>query len=197
MPPPCEIVCQLCGVKFVDYLSNNRKFCSRRCQWKSQPQKHGHATRDATSSEYSSWENMIARCFQKNSPWYAYYGEQGITVCERWLSAENFLADMGPKPTPKHTLDRFPNRHGNYEPGNVRWATRAEQAENRDETRMFTHNGITDTLHGWAKRLSLKPSALDARIRRGWSMERAFTSASVPSETHPLTGGSVCEKKSL
>lgn len=77
--------------------------------------------------EYNSWDAMIQRCCNPNTKRYHYYGGRGITVCERWRNSfENFYADMGPKPTPKHSIDRI-NNDGNYEPGNCRWATQSEQ----------------------------------------------------------------------
>jgi hypothetical protein len=74
---------------------------------------------------------MKSRCHNPNFKHYNYYGGRGISVCDRWrASFECFLADMGDKPTSSHTLDRI-NNDGNYEPGNVRWATMQEQAKNR------------------------------------------------------------------
>lgn len=83
------------------------------------------------SPEYNSWDAMIQRCRNPLGKNYHHYGGRGITVCERWLSSfENFYADMGPKPTPKHSIDRI-NNDGNYEPGNCRWATQSEQNFNK------------------------------------------------------------------
>lgn len=80
---------------------------------------------------YASWCQMIARCENPRNPKYRDYGDRGITVCERWRrSFPEFLADMGSKPSPVHSLDRI-NNDGNYEPGNVRWATPVEQRHNR------------------------------------------------------------------
>lgn len=93
--------------------------------------KHGGAKRGQHSRAYNSWENMIGRCTQSSRPDYHRYGGRGITVCERWLDFNNFLEDMGEPPVGK-SLDRYPNNEtGNYEPGNCRWATAKEQANNR------------------------------------------------------------------
>ena len=75
---------------------------------------------------------MITRCESTMPKLYKLYGATGIQVCERWrTSFENFLADVGRAPSPKHSLDRWPDNAGNYEPGNVRWATASQQAFNR------------------------------------------------------------------
>ena len=89
-----------------------------------QATRHGEARNGRESPEYRSWRGMIQRCEQPSYTGFRYYGGRGISVCERWHTYENFLADMGRKPTAKHSIDRWPNNDGNYEPGNVRWATR-------------------------------------------------------------------------
>ena len=89
--------------------------------------------RDGLSSriEYHSWKGMINRCTNKNHHKYSSYGARGITVCDRWLnSLDNFIKDMGDRPSLDYSLDRI-NNDGNYEPSNCRWATRSQQMRNR------------------------------------------------------------------
>lgn len=93
---------------------------------------HGDKRRNGKiAPEYTAWQNMKARCYDVNFTHYRHYGGRGITVCKRWLeSYENFLHDMGRKPSPELTLDRI-NNDGNYDPNNCRWATRLVQTNNR------------------------------------------------------------------
>lgn len=91
--------------------------------------KHGHAKMRGQTRTYRKWCAMLQRCNNPANPGYKYYGKRGITVCERWLIFENFLADMGPCP-PGLTLHRVDN-DGNYEPGNCKWATWSEQMKVR------------------------------------------------------------------
>lgn len=85
---------------------------------------------------HRSWQSMKQRCGNPNHPRYEDYGGRGIRVCDRWRdSFDNFVTDMGPKPTPQHSLDRWPDNDGHYEPGNCRWATLNEQRANRRDSR--------------------------------------------------------------
>ena len=97
--------------------------------------KHGNAMVGKYTPEYRAWVAMKDRCYNPNTECYPEWGGRGIRVCDRWLGSDgfqNFLADVGHKPTNKHSIDRWPNNAtGNYEPGNVRWATWKEQANNR------------------------------------------------------------------
>lgn len=93
--------------------------------------KHGEMPRGSRSAEYEAWIGMKKRCYNENCDDYPEWGGRGIRVCPQWLSDfAAFLAYIGRRPSPAHTLDRYPNNDGHYEPGNLRWATRKEQAAN-------------------------------------------------------------------
>lgn len=128
---------------------------------------------------YQLWAGMKARCYRKTSPDYPQWGGRGISVCPQWRdSFEQFLADMGDRPKGA-TLDRIDN-DGNYEPGNCRWASRKEQNRNRRDNLQLTMNGETRCVNEWAEHLGIDASTFRARIRRGWSIEKA---AKVPIAT--------------
>lgn len=122
---------------------------------------------------------MIARCSSPTAYGYEDYGGRGIAVCERWRNSyEEFLADMGRRPTLKHTLDRK-DSNGNYGPDNCRWATRREQARNRRSGRMIEYQGVTLCLAEWAEKKNLIPEVLKGRLDNGWPLDVAM-------ETRPL-----------
>ncbi len=126
------------------------------------------------SLEYKSWCGMKDRCTNSNSKDYPRYGGRGIKVCKRWLKFENFLADMGRKPTPKHSIEMVGN-FGNYEPGNCKWATAAEQSNNRRSSRFLTYMDSTLTITQWASRVGIRKSTIRERLERGWGVAEALT----------------------
>lgn len=128
---------------------------------------------------YETWRQMKKRCFTTTNKNYSSYGGRGITVCERWRdSFDDFLADMGPKPSSDYSIDRV-DPDGNYEPSNCRWATRYEQAETKRGTVLITLFGVAKTKTRWMSYAYVNRSAVRARMARGWSFEDAlFTPAS-------------------
>jgi hypothetical protein len=124
--------------------------------------------------EYGIWKNMRRRCSKESSHVYAYYGGRGITVCPEWSSFERFYADIGPRPSPDHSLDRIDN-DGPYSPENCRWATQAEQSRNTRRTMRLTHDGRTLSLREWSRETGIPYATLHDRIRRGWPARTALT----------------------
>jgi len=118
---------------------------------------------------------MHDRCTNENAHQYPNYGGRGIRVCERWQKFENFLDDMGHRPSSRHSIDRWPNVNGNYEPSNCRWATWTQQANNKRNTVMVTYNGETLPASTWSRRLGGNRNMVAKRIKDGWSIERACT----------------------
>lgn len=124
--------------------------------------------------EYRSWQHVLDRCGNVSNKDYLHYGGRGIAVCPEWKSFEQFYADMGPRPSPKHSIDRKDN-NGNYCKENCRWATRKEQHNNQRSNKMLTYNGETRTMSQWAEEAGISYSALRYRLIRGWSVEKALT----------------------
>lgn len=135
--------------------------------------KHGGCVTEV-STEYKSWTAMRSRCYDPKNIAYDRYGGSGKTVFGSWRKDfGKFLSYMGRKPTPQHTIDLWPNRNGNYEPGNVRWANRSEQMENRGITRFVTANGETKTCAEWARIKGIDIHKIYGRLKRGWTQEDA------------------------
>lgn len=141
--------------------------CFRREKMRSERTRHGHAT----TPTYLAWSHMKSRCENRNNKDYADYGGRGIRVCDRWQDFANFLADMGEKPSASHSIDRYPDNDGNYEPGNCRWATVLQQANNKRNNRILEFNGRRQTVPEWARELGFAASAIHGRLAKGWSVE--------------------------
>lgn len=136
--------------------------------------KHG----DYGSLEYQSWNGAKNRCCNKQNKGYPRYGGRGIQMCDRWLDPENgyanFLADMGRRPSTKHSLDRI-DVNGDYCPENCRWATITEQNRNTRAVRNLTYKGKTQCCTAWAEEYGISVAALYGRLEAGWDIEKALT----------------------
>lgn len=135
--------------------------------------KHG----GSKTREFKIWAAMRRRCSNLRDTSFQKYGGRGVKVCERWESFENFYADMGPRPSPAHSVERIDNS-GNYEPGNCRWATPQEQGVNTRQNVRLTFGGKTMTMGEWARAVGLSSSCLSGRLKKGWSLESALTTPS-------------------
>jgi hypothetical protein len=124
--------------------------------------------------EYSNWLHIRKRCNNPADPNYPDYGGRGITVCSAWDSFEAFYKDMGPRPSPKHSIDRIDNNLG-YSPENCRWATSGQQANNKRNNHLLTFRGKTMNIKNWAQELGVNERRLRTRLSAGWSAERALT----------------------
>lgn len=147
------------------------------------------ATYKTQPSEYRAWSGMRTRCNNSAFKDWHLYGGRGITVCEKWGSFASFFADVGPKPTQRHSLDRHPNPHGNYDPGNVRWATPKEQARNWSRrNRRIAFEGRVMPLSAWAEETGLGREVLRDRLNSGWTIRRALTTPAIHERSRSLRG---------
>ncbi len=155
----CRCDCgQVVVVKAGRLKSGNTATCGciRQRHWRS------------ASPEYRSWMGMKSRCQNSRCPSYPRYGGRGIRVHPEWTASfASFFEHIGPRPSPTHTLDRIDN-DGNYEPGNVRWATPKEQAANRNTTLEITYGGRTMSAEEWAAETGIAACTIRARIARKW-----------------------------
>lgn len=152
--------------------SGNSKSCG--CRKLLGKFRHGQTVNRALSPEYRSWQAMKSRCLNPKSVGYCNYGGRGIAVTRRWVdSFEDFLADMGPRPSKQHSLDRYPDPNGNYEPDNCRWATAAEQARNKRRTRFVAVNGQKICLADACKLVGMDPGTIARRMTMGLTFDQA------------------------
>lgn len=140
---------------------------------------------------YGTWTNMKHRCSDPSNINYPRYGGRGIRVCERWMDYGNFIADMGLKP-PRMTLERI-NNDADYQPGNCRWASKTEQANNRRSNHLLSLNGRSDTIANWSRKLRIPMNVLRGRVYRGWPDHKALT---VPVGYGKLPNGQVSKWRS-
>ncbi len=141
---------------------------------------HGLASKDNLHPLYPCWVQMRERCINPKNKHYPDYGGRGITVCKRWMDFGKFVEDMGPKPSPKHSMDRFPDNNGNYEPGNVRWATGIEQANNTRKNVFIAFQGKTLTASQWSRELGIPKKKILRRFRKGLPTDQIFSIQNQP-----------------
>lgn len=150
-----------CGRDTVVYVTNLVRGMTTSCgcyriEKSSYRITHGHTRKGTQSLEYESYRGMLSRCLNHNNRKFPDYGGRGIEVCERWVNSfQNFFDDMGIRPSKEHTLDRFPNNDGNYEPANCRWATKPQQNRNRRSNRWYEYNGMRMVATDWARYLNV------------------------------------------
>lgn len=130
--------------------------------------KHGQAKHGCRSIEYDAWLNMKSRVRGDRN----YLGR--VSVCRRWAVFENFFADMGRRPSARHSIERV-NNNGNYSPKNCRWATRIEQQNNRRVCRYITAEGLRLTIAQWARSLGTRGATIQKRLSLGWGSVAAVT----------------------
>jgi hypothetical protein len=133
------------------------------------------------TAEYRIWGAMKTRCYNPNHVGYARYGGRGIKVCRRWRqSFMAFYRDMGPRPSNGHSLDRL-DPDGDYEPGNVRWATWKQQGENKRHRLSVTYDGRSQSIKEWSSETGIPGTVLYLRIFfLGWDIDRAMKESPRP-----------------
>lgn len=124
--------------------------------------------------EYRAWNSMRTRCNNPNAKKYSDYGGRGIKCCPEWDSFEQFYKDMGAKPDPSYTLERK-EVNGDYTPENCIWIPMSDQAKNKRTVKRYTFMDQTFTLPEWVTELGKPYHVLYKRLRKGWTVERAFT----------------------
>lgn len=194
-----ECRCDCGGITVTDspkLITGHTKSCG--CFWMERVATanlvHGHSFNGKPSPEWRAYNAMHNRCKNKNGRNYEDYGARGIKVCERWTSKKggqgfpNFLADMGLRPSPDHSLDRI-SVNGDYEPSNCRWATRLEQGQNTRRNRMLTFRGETRCVSDWVRRIGgITASMVYARLDQGgWTVEKALSTPRLSGA--PLSAG--------
>lgn len=170
-------ICE-CGNEHIPTSGNLTNGSTKSCGCLAYESKSKRKTTHGMSKtpEYSVWCWIKDRCQNQNNPSYKNYGQRGIFICDIWNeSFEQFFADMGERPTPAHTIDRIDNS-GNYEPGNCKWSTRLEQANNKRSNTLINYQGKTLTLAQWSKHTGIHRNTLCNRINRlGWSIHKSMT----------------------
>lgn len=137
--------------------------------------RHGHSPDGQSSPTYNSWRGMVERCTNPNHQYYKNYGGLGVAFDPRWATFDNFLDDMGERPEGT-TLDRWPNKSGDYHLGNCRWATRKDQQRNRQDNRRvqcYAGQHGTKTVAEWADISGTPYTTIIYRLNKMWPGKQA------------------------
>lgn len=165
--------CDFCGKGHETRIRADREHDNCGCH--PSRQTHGHEKGHKPTPELKAYRKMRERCYSPNCKDYVNYGGRGIEVCPRWLySFENFFADMGPRPSSKHSIERR-NVNGSYSPLNCYWATKDVQANNTRANVFLTLDGRTQTVAQWLREFGMCPSTYYRRIKRGLSPREALS----------------------
>jgi hypothetical protein len=135
---------------------------------------HGHSKNKMQSPEYHTWCNMRERCNNPDNVAYFNYGGRGIEVCKRWLKFENFLKDMGLKPSKLHSIERV-NNNENYCPSNCIWDVVENQSRNHRRNKWFEYNGQRMIQEDWAKKWGVNGTAIKHHLNTGKTFEQIYT----------------------
>lgn len=158
----CGNVCQIDGYMV---RSGRRTTCQICAADRSKAASRTHGKTE--SREFSTWTDIQTRCYNRNSKGFSNYGGRGILVCDRWLeSFENFLADMGPRPSNQHSIERN-NVNGNYEPSNCRWATIKDQAGNKRNNIRVEIDGVEKIISEWCAEYGVLVPTACLRYKNG------------------------------
>jgi hypothetical protein len=139
---------------------------------------HGHFSGGKMSPTYVSWVMMKQRCLNPNYTTFWRYGGKGITVCKEWLNFNNFLSDMGERPSGT-SIDRKDGTKGYY-PENCRWATKAEQSRNKCNNIFISYDGKTKIITEWSTLIGMKVGVLYSRFHRNCTTEQILGLQPVP-----------------
>ena len=168
-------VCE-CGNELIAQTSNIKSGNTNSCGCFHREAARAAKTTHGLSSvpEYGPWKAMVQRCTNPNDASWHLYGGAGRLVDPSLMTIEGFIAEIGLRPSLRHTIERIDNE-GHYEPGNIRWATQKEQSWNQSSNRLLTYDGRTQCAAAWAEEFGMPKSRLYERLKRGWSVERALT----------------------
>lgn len=165
-----------CGKKFIAISNNIRSGNTSSCGClkseidSTRTRTHGMSK----TGSYSVWTSMKQRCLNPKNKDFKYYGGRGITICKKWLKYENFVSDMGLRPSQDHQIDRKNNNLG-YSKQNCRWTDRIHQMSNTRSNKYIEFDGCKMTFASWSRATGLSPKTIRYRLKAGWSIKKTLT----------------------